>query len=46
MTGYGVRDWGTVPGRGRDWAVHRCLQTSSGDVPVSCPMGSDALARG
>jgi len=39
-------DWSTVPGRGRDLAVHRCLQTSSGDVLVSFPMGSGALARG
>jgi len=39
-------DWGTVPGRGRDLAVHHCLHTSSGDVPVSCPVWSGALARG
>jgi hypothetical protein len=46
--GYGLDDWGSVPGRENygNFSLCHCIQTGSGAHPASYPMGTGALFTG
>jgi hypothetical protein len=40
VSGYGLSDRGSIPGRGERIFLQACVQTGSGDHPASCTMGA------
>jgi hypothetical protein len=35
VTGYEIEDWDSVPGRNRNFYLHRYIQSDSGSLPAS-----------
>jgi hypothetical protein len=40
VSGYGLGDRGSIPGRDKDFSSNLCVQTGSGTHPASCTMGT------
>jgi hypothetical protein len=40
VSGYGLGDRGSIPGRGKAFSFNLCVQTGSGAHPASCTVGN------